>query len=237
MNLLLFSSQDYSSGNEITITGRRFKHLKTILKVNVGDSVDVGKIGGLLGKACVTSINEDAVKLEPILNSAPPEKLSLSLIVALPRPKMLARILRNISAAGVSTLHIINCRKVEKSYWQSPLLESKNIEKQFKLGLEQSSDTILPTAMIWHRFKPFVEDHLPGILEGQRAFLMHPGSDQLLPSDYGESTIAVLGPEGGFIPYEVDKLIGVGCIPVSLGKRVQRLECAINWVIGRQISL
>jgi len=235
MNLLLFDSHDISGKDEITISGRRLKHLNKILKVKVGGKIDVGKLGGLMGKGRIVSINENEAKLELKLHITPPEKLPLSLIIGLPRPKMLSRILSNIAAAGVRSLHLVNSRKVEKSYWQSPLLQIENIHKQFKIGLEQASDTILPDINLWRQFKPFVEDSLSGFLTGQRCFIAQPGNYPLLPADSNIATTLALGPEGGFIPYEIDKLIDAGCAPVSLGARVLRLESAIDSVIGRQL--
>ena len=43
----------------------------------------------------------------------------------------------------------------------------------------------------------------------------------------------MIGPEGGFIPYEVDKLETAGCQTVSLGPRILRVENAITSLIGR----
>ena len=103
--------------------------------------------------------------------------------------------------------YLINSRKVEKSYWQSPLLQIENIHKQFKTGLEQASDTILPDIRLWSQFKPFVEDSLPKLLSGQRCFIVQPGNYPLLPADSNIATTLALGPEGGFIPYEIEKLI------------------------------
>ena len=235
MNLLLFDSSDMSGENEIMISGRRLKHLNNILKLKTDEQINVGKVGGLIGKGRIISISENEAKIDLKICTSPPEKLPLSLIIGLPRPKMLSRILRNIAAAGVKSLHLINSRKVEKSYWQSPLLQIENIHKQFKTGLEQASDTILPNIKLWQQFKPFVEDFLPNFLSGQRSFIAHPGNYPLLPADSNMATTVALGPEGGFIPYEIEKLIDAGCAPVSLGTRILRLESAIDTVIGRQL--
>ncbi len=46
----------------------------------------------------------------------------------------------------------------------------------------------------------------------------------------------IIGPEGGFIPYEVDLLIKNGCQAVSLGNRIIRTETVIPYVLGRLFS-
>jgi len=45
-------------------------------------------------------------------------------------------------------------------------------------------------------------------------------------------TLAV-GPEGGFIDYEIDKLCEAGFQPVTLGSRILRVETAIPAILGR----
>jgi RsmE family RNA methyltransferase len=42
-----------------------------------------------------------------------------------------------------------------------------------------------------------------------------------------------IGPEGGFIPYEIDKLNEVGFKTVHLGQRILRVETAIPAFISR----
>ena len=95
------------------------------------------------------------------LDQPPPGKLPLTLVLALPRPKMLRRILRTVGECGVRELHLINSYKVEKSFWQSPLLVEHTMRDYLLQGLEQASDTIVPEVQLHTRFKPFAEDLLP----------------------------------------------------------------------------
>jgi 16S rRNA U1498 N3-methylase RsmE len=48
-----------------------------------------------------------------------------------------------------------------------------------------------------------------------------------------EPLILAIGPEGGFIQYEVDKLIESGFQAVSLGRRIQKVETVLPQLIGR----
>ena len=43
----------------------------------------------------------------------------------------------------------------------------------------------------------------------------------------------LIGPEGGFIPYEVEKLNEAGCGTVSMGPRILRVENAVAALVTR----
>lgn len=233
MNLLLFTGLDRTGTQEIQVKDRRLNHLIEVHKAQVGDQVRVGEVGGKIGSGEILEISAEIAKLKIDLTESPPDKHSVKLILALPRPKMLRRILRTIAELGVSELHLINSYRVEKSYWQSPVLEAQQIQQYLLQGIEQSKDTVVPTVMTHKRFKPFVEDELPQMLLGKNALLAHPGDYPRAPYGPCENMTLVIGPEGGFIPYEVEKLQRAGCNTVSLGPRILRVENAVNALLGR----
>ena len=219
--------------NKIALRGRRLQHLRQIHRANSGDILRVGEIDGLMGEGEILEINDEFATLAISLHQSPPDKLPLSLVLALPRPKMLRRILRTIAELGVPELHLINSYRVEKSYWQSPVLNQDTLREYLLQGLEQSRDTQVPRVHHHHAFKPFVEDNLPGMIRGGDALLAHPGEHCPCPRHISGETLLVIGPEGGFIPYEVDKLQSAECKVVSLGPRILRVENAVTSLLGR----
>jgi len=233
LNLILFTDGDRLESSKIVLRDRRLQHLRQIHRANSGDILRVGEIDGLMGEGEVLEINDEFASLAISLHQAPPKKLPLSLVLALPRPKMLRRILRTIAELGVPELHLINSYRVEKSYWQSPVLKQGTLREYLLQGLEQSRDTQVPRVHHHHAFKPFVEDSLPGIIRGGDALLAHPGEHSPCPRHISGETLLVIGPEGGFIPYEVDKLQSAGCNVVSLGPRILRVENAVTSLLGR----
>lgn len=233
MNLLLFSGEDRLAGNRVRVTDRRLQHLRQVLRASVGDALRVGELDGQMGSGEVLEISEEQAILAVDLDQLPPARLPLCLVLALPRPKMLRRILRTVAELGVAELHLINSYRVEKSYWQTPALEPSTVRDYLLQGLEQSRDTVLPDVHLHRRFKPFVEDELPHLLSGSRALLAHPGDYPPCPRQLNGDTVLVIGPEGGFIPYEVEKLQAAGCEAVSLGPRILRVENALTSLLGR----
>jgi RsmE family RNA methyltransferase len=91
----------------------------------------------------------------------------------------------------------------------------------------------LPTLHIAKRFKPFVEDELPALLAGKKAYVAHPGLGRACPHATQDSTVLVIGPEGGFIPYEVELLQKAGCEGIHLGPRILRVENAVSVLVAK----
>jgi RsmE family RNA methyltransferase len=233
MNLLLFERRELDDSGRLAIAGPRLRHLRDVHGKVAGDSVRVGEVNGQVGVADIVSIDERCALLHPDLTGAPPPKLPLVLVLALPRPKMLRRILRAVAELGVPELHLLHSYRVEKSYWQTPALAPGTVNEYLLQGLSQARDTVLPQVHLQRRFKPFVEDQLPGLAQGRRALLAHPGDYPDCPRGLTEPALAVIGPEGGFIPYEVDKLAAAGCEAVALGPRILRVENAVTSLLGR----
>jgi RsmE family RNA methyltransferase len=233
VNVLLFTDSDRLQEDQIIVQDRRLQHLMNVHRAKAGDRVRVGEVGGLMGNGNILELDKKHATLVIELDQAPPAKLPLSMILALPRPKMLRRILRSVAEFGVNELHLINSYRVEKSYWQTPVLQAQTIREYLLQGLEQSRDTMLPQVHCHQRFKPFVEDQFPAMIDGKRALLAHPGEYPPCPRNLGEETVLVIGPEGGLIPYEVEKLQKAGCETVSLGPRILRVENAVTSLLGR----
>ena len=153
--------------------------------------------------------------------------------MALPRPKVFKRVLQSITAMGVKRIILTNSWRVDKSYWQSPLLTPENLHQQMLLGLEQARDTILPKIEIQQRFKPFVEDLLPTIVSGTCGFVAHPDAPRACPANSSGAVTLAIGPEGGFTHYEIEKLEEAGLQAVHLGPRPLRFETAVPALLGR----
>ena len=234
MNIILLTPNDLLSDSRACIKNpRQLEHIKLVHGAAMGDKLKIGLINGNLGSGVITELSDDAIYLDIELKQAPPAALPLTLVLGLPRPKMMRRILQTIATLGVKELHLINSYRVEKSYWQTPFLEEQSIYDQLILGLEQGCDTHLPQVHLHKRFKPFVEDELPAIIANSRALVAHPYTPIACPNQIDYSLTLAVGPEGGFIPYEIDLLEKCGFEAVHLGERIMRVETAIPYLLGR----
>lgn len=233
MNLILLFDDDFISDTRVRLTGRRLQHCLEVHRAEVGNSLRVGKLNGLLGTGTILSLTEEQMELDVQLDQQPPAALPCTLLLALPRPKMLKRVLQSVTSLGVKQIYLINSYRVEKSFWGSPLLQPEKLQEHLVLGLEQARDTILPEVHLRPRFKPFVEDELPQIAAGTNAYVAHPVAASDCPRGKSDPTTLAIGPEGGFIPYEVDKLHECGFTPISLGERILRVETAVPVLLSR----
>ncbi|WP_236238013.1 16S rRNA (uracil(1498)-N(3))-methyltransferase [Pseudomonas faucium] len=233
MNLLLLEEADFVSADRVVLADRRFTHMQEIHRVAVGDTLRVGRINGLMGSATVVRLAQHEAELEVTVDQPPPAKLPLTLVLAVPRPKMLRRLFQTVATIGVQRLILVNSYKVEKSFWQTPFLTPASIRENLILGLEQARDTVLPEVIIEKRFKPFVEDRLPAIADGTLGLVGHPGPYPACPRAVEGPVTLAIGPEGGWIPYEVELLGKAGLSPVQLGERILRVETAVTALLSR----
>ncbi|GAA3894671.1 16S rRNA (uracil(1498)-N(3))-methyltransferase [Halomonas cibimaris] len=235
MNLILLSPEDITADGNATIRDpRRLRHLREVHRAAPGQHLTVGVAGGAMGRAELTALNDQQATFHCApLTQTPPPALPVHLVLALPRPRMLARTLEHVTALGVKDITLLHTRRVEKSYWQSPELAAEKIRRHLVLGLEQARDTVLPEVTLRRGFRPFVEDVLPGLLSTRRGLVAHPGMANACPRGLREPAVLVVGPEGGFIDWEVERLLAAGCEGMHLGPRILRVETAVTALLSR----
>jgi RsmE family RNA methyltransferase len=233
MNLVLLLPEDLVAPDRARLAGRRLAHVRAVHRAKAGDELSVGLLGGRMGRGEVLRLDDEALELTLDLDQEPPPKLPLSLVIALPRPKALNRVVAAATSLGAARIVLLNAWKVEKAYWASPRLQPENLREQMLLGLEQAKDTVLPELQLARLFRPFVEDELPGLVAGGTGLLAHPGTGEAAPKVLVAPVTLAIGPEGGWIEAEVQSLLRAGLKPLDLGPRILRTETALAALVGR----
>jgi RsmE family RNA methyltransferase len=233
MNLLLLRQGDWIDADRVLLRERRAGHIRTVLQAEVGDSLRVGLLGGLCGQGLVEAVEPDGVRLRVVLTDPPPPRHRFDIVLALPRPKMLRRILRQCAEFGIANLHLLHSARVEKSYWQSPLLQPAALEEALLAGLERSRDTIAPRVHLHRLFRPFVEDQLSGICAGRPCWLAHMDAPLALAEAPPVPAVVMIGPEGGFVPFEIQLAEAVSARRVCLGPRTLSVDTALVTVLAQ----
>jgi len=182
--------------------------------------------------------------LTPIADEMADIRPRISLILALPRPLALGRLLPMIAQMGVQDLVLTQTQKVPKEYFGSHLFRKpEEIRKALIEGLCQAADVQIPTVTVVKRLKPFVEDDLedmfpknewarviahpqrkdgiPALRMGQISFPENVSGDQ-------KKIVLAVGPEGGWAePFELDMFRDHGFQQVTLGSRILRSDVAV----------
>jgi RsmE family RNA methyltransferase len=231
MNLLIFQTEDLREDGTVRLSGRRLRHALEVLRAREGDLFRVGLLGGRTGTAQVVRAGEDELVLRPSLTEPPPPRPGIDLLLALPRPKALRKVLPAAASLGVDRIVLVNAARVEKSYFDARVLDASSIRELLILGLEQARDTRLPEVLIRDRFRPFVEDELDGLWPQALRLLAHPAA-RAGPARDGRRVALAIGPEGGWVPFEIELLASRGFEPFTLGPRTLRVEVAVAYALG-----
>jgi RsmE family RNA methyltransferase len=237
VNLILLEPADFAPDGLARLTGRRAHHVREVHRAQIGDELTVGRAGGQMGKGKVVRWEREEVVLEVRLDTPPPPPSGIELLLAMPRPKILKKVLQAASSLGIKRVVLINSYRVEKSYFDSPVLSPEDLHEHLVLGLEQARDTVLPEVRIEKRFKPFVEDESDALWPGARRLVAHPVPEApLSPGAAGstrEKAVVAIGPEGGWIPFEVELLEMHGFGRFSLGPRILRVDVAVPFIVAQ----
>ena len=244
MNCILLPAANISNQSAHISAATQIEHVNQVLMAKVGDTLKIGQLEGNLGTATIADITPERIDLcEVSLVTAPPPKLDLIVVLALPRPKVLRRLIMDMTALGVRDIILINSYRTQKSYWQSPMLS--RLDEFVLEGLQQGVDTVAPRISLQKRFKPFVEDELTQLITN-RAIVAHPYAElsfsqyiqqqkQSTESSHGSilPSMVFIGAEGGWIDYEIELLAKQECQAVHIGERIIRTEAAVNAILGQ----
>ena len=234
MNILLLEEAELDAAAErAVVTGRRLEHVRDVQGNGVDDRLCVGRINGPIGTGRIERIDDACLELAIEWQREPLAPLPVALAVALPRPPILRRVLFNASMLGVKEIHLVASARVHRSYWQSRSLRPEAIRKQLWLGLEQAVDTGLPEVRLHRYFRPFAEDFLPARLRDTPGLVAQQGAADACPRSVGEPRFLLVGPEGGWDPFELEAFEAAGARAVDLGERILRVDTAMIALLTR----
>jgi RsmE family RNA methyltransferase len=233
MNIVLFEKSEITRGS-VLLEGDRARHIVKILRSVPGDTIKVGEIGGNSGKGVITELSRRPpyrVLLKIFLTEKVFPKPEIDIMLALPRPIMLKRIFYQATELGVGSLFIVNAKRVEKSFWDSNLIDSVNYRQHLLKGMEQAIDTRIPEVLFFRGFKPFMDREFSVLKKHYKHLLIaHPFCPSTLSEriqEPGGRVLLAVGPEGGWIDYEIERMTDAGFKAFSIGNRILRVDTAV----------
>ena len=242
MNLMLFNREEFT-GPSLHIRGVRARELIRQRHIALGDKIRVGEFRGQWGWGVITEVGKDLISLDVELATADLPK-PITLVVGLPRPQILKKVLQTAAMMGVSSLVLVRSERSEKSFLQSPLLNEATIEGHLRIGLEQGIGTVPPQVHLFRDFRSFRQDWLEQkrFEEGWKLVAEPKASHTMVVAMRGEPLepalpgVAAIGPEGGWQDEEIEAFIARGFRSFQLGNRILRVDIAVPVILG-QIAL
>lgn len=223
MNLLLLHTEDRIDERFWQVRGPRCRHLRQVLGVQPGRRLRVGWLDGPLGIGTVQEVTEDRVLVSAEVTEPAPEP-TLSLILAVPRPKMLKKLLPGVAAFGLRRLVLLRSWRTQPVYMTSPTLAADSVSAMLEDGMSQGRWTRRPEVLHVPRFESFFELATP---ETERWVADPNGeTDVATLRSVGSPTSIAIGPEGGWLPYEVERFRAHGFVAVRSGTAILRTDVA-----------
>jgi 16S rRNA (uracil1498-N3)-methyltransferase len=265
LNRFLFDPSELEDDRSTIILPKddfRTVHAAKVLGLRNGDTVRAGLVRQelLTDTATIQWIPEGKVKkAEPLGNGDPPGSLQIflhdlkephlqmdmkvSLLLALPRPLQLGRMLPMIAQMGVDQLVLTGATKVPKDYFGSHLFRKPElITDKLIEGLCQAGDVRLPKVWIRKNLRDFIAQELDVLFPRDEfaRVMAHPqrGDDDasttsrmrdvVFPCIDDKRILLAIGPEGGWEePDELDRFREFGFQQITLGTRILRSDVAV----------
>jgi 16S rRNA (uracil1498-N3)-methyltransferase len=231
MRRFFLSPEAIQSGRP-TLTGPDVKHIKTVLRLKPGDTVVLFDGEGRDYLACIETVTQKAVTLTVLERFPSISDCSAEITIgqALLKGRKMDRLVRQMTELGmVALIPVIARRSVpkpkkdrwltKKNRWESIARESlKQCGRSQSLCLEPpaSLEEVLDRSDMYDLRIIFHHDRT-----------LTNAEVKLSRREPLSRVLALVGPEGGFAPDEVQLAMRCGFVCVSLGPRILKADTAV----------
>ncbi|MBZ5521085.1 MAG: 16S rRNA (uracil(1498)-N(3))-methyltransferase [Acidobacteriia bacterium] len=241
MNLIILTEADRTCEQIFELTDHRAIHIREVLRSSAGESVEVGLLNGPVGIASITEVTERGVALQVTQwREAPRLSYEVDLICAISRQKTMRKVLTVSAMMGVRSVHFVRANRPDKSYVASPVISEPGCLPYLMDGLGQGKFTRVPNISVHPLFRPFVEDQIPRLYPpgNHLTKLLADNSGEMdlgeaLAIAEGREYLIAIGPEGGWVPFEIELLKSAGFRPLILGPWTLRVETAVTAALAQ----
>lgn len=227
-----FVDEKCISDNFIEITGDDVKHIYKVLRLKLGDKININNCKGSEFLATIKEITKSSVLCEinekvDINNESPVE---VYLYQGMPKAAKMDLIVQKATELGVLKITpVITKRVVVKN----ELKEFKKIDRWNKIALEackQSKRSVIPKVEEPIEFESLIQelkskDLIVVPYENKEEVGIKTVVNKLKEIKI-KSIAIVIGPEGGFEEEEIEEFSSIGAEIVTLGPRILRTETA-----------
>lgn len=215
----------------------QFHHAKNVLRLKVDDEVIIfddkkNEYQAILEKILPKSIIFNIKYKENFIPN--PSRVKITVACAIPKASHMDDIIDKLTQLGVDRIIPLETERViVKLDKHKKILRQQRWNKIALNASQQSQRNTLPILEPVKKIKEFLSDSgsfdlklIPALI-GQRKPLK-----EALKNSKPKNILVMIGPEGDFTPGELELAEKAGCIPVTLGDLVLRVETAAVAVAG-----
>lgn len=238
MNIILFET--YPKNDRILLSDERGKHIKKILRLQVGDSFLLGLVNGFAGRAEIVGIDSEAVTIDWKPEISPVPLFPITLLVAQVRPICMKRILREAVSLGVERIVVSGTDTGERSYRDAKLWRNGEFREYILSGAQQAGRSVVSEVSLFNS----LDEAEAGLKQEDSGYIrialdnINPDAKlSMMQIPTGNKYILAVGPERGWSERERVLLAGSGYLSAGLGDRILRTETAcsagLSLLLGR----
>jgi 16S rRNA (uracil1498-N3)-methyltransferase len=227
---------------EIKIIGKDVNHIKNVLRMKVGEKININNGQDSLDYQCeIFAFDEEEVQCHILYCQENDLELQakITLFQGLPKSDKMELIIQKCVELGAyEFVPVATARAVVKLDEKKAKSKVKRWQAISEAAAKQSKRKIIPEVKLpcsyqeaISRAKEFDKILIPYELKKG----MQDTKEIIESIKPGESVGVFIGPEGGFSENEIKMATQIGAIPISLGKRILRTETAgfttLAWIM------
>lgn len=218
------------TSNELWINGKEAHHILHVKRAKVGNKITLFDGKGFEYLASITEVSHDKLKVFIEQSKAVSREAHIDITIAfsIPKGKIAAFLIQKCAELGIKTLIPLHC---ERSVVDIRNKSALKIEKWNKIAIEASKQckrnfiTRIEDVILFDDFIKMLHNYDLSLIA-----CTTPNTETLksvLDKHLSAQKITCLiGPEGGFTFNEIEAAEKAGCIPVSIGHSILRIETA-----------
>jgi 16S rRNA (uracil1498-N3)-methyltransferase len=210
----------------VTLSTEETRHLRDVLRLKVGDEVQVFDGDGREFVCMIADIRKSGAGLSVLRETepaAPESGLSLTLAAAIYKNDKIDLVVQKAVELGVKHFIPLMAFRSELKIRDTV----KRTERWRKIALEATKQCERARVMTIDEITPF-EDLVASSEAGGATLLMfsEKGGAGIPTKTLHKNITALVGPKGGWEDSEIELASGRGFLPVKLGRRIMRAETA-----------
>ncbi len=229
-----FVNSNQIQDNKITIIGEDVNHISNVLRMKVGDSIQICNASSAENfNVKLRSIKKDSVEcdiIEKLASEAEPS-INLTIFQGIPKSDKMELIIQKSTELGVKAIVPVDMNRcVSKITGKDEQKKIDRWQKISEVAAKQSGRDIIPQIGKITKVKQICElvsnfDMIIVPYENAEGYSFKDAINELLKEYKNDFKIGIIiGPEGGFERAEIDLLKKSGAKIVTLGKRILRTE-------------